>query len=71
MDFIFVDASHTYEYVLSDSNAALQMLAPGGVIFWHDYSDVWQGVKRALAQIARSRRIFSINGTGMALYIDR
>jgi predicted O-methyltransferase YrrM len=36
-DLVFVDGSHAYSYVMSDSAKALEMLAPGGTILWHDY----------------------------------
>lgn len=49
MDFIFIDASHSYEYVLNDSKIALKLLRSGkGVIVWHDYTVYWHGVMRAL-----------------------
>ncbi len=49
VDLMFVDGSHSYEYVLSDTEAAYQMVKPGGLILWHDYdSRWWPGVTRAL-----------------------
>jgi predicted O-methyltransferase YrrM len=36
MDFIFVDAAHTREYVVNDSEKAWAMLRPGGIVAWHD-----------------------------------
>jgi predicted O-methyltransferase YrrM len=36
-DLIFVDGSHRVEYVIADSRLALEVLAPGGIIVWHDY----------------------------------
>lgn len=50
MDFVFIDGSHSYEYVLSDSRTALRLLGPsGGTILWHDYdTPYWPGVTRAL-----------------------
>jgi len=51
IDFVFVDASHSYEYVLNDSRKAIQLLRNGrGVILWHDYS-TWYGVTRALNEL--------------------
>ena len=38
MDFIFVDGGHDYDTVKADTENALKMLAPGGVIAWHDYN---------------------------------
>lgn len=40
IDFVFIDGSHTYEYVLNDSRNALTLLRNGkGTILWHDYPD--------------------------------
>ena len=53
MDFVFVDASHAYEYVINDSLHAIQMLRDDrGTILWHDYSR-WDGVTRALNELRR------------------
>jgi predicted O-methyltransferase YrrM len=71
MDFVFVDASHTYEYVINDSLHAMRMLRAGkGVIVWHDYSR-WDGVTRALNQLRRLEPFFAelswIDGTTLAV----
>lgn len=51
IDMVFIDASHTYEYVLNDSKLALKLLRNGrGVVLWHDYR-VWDGVTRALNEL--------------------
>ena len=53
MDFVFVDASHAYEYVINDSLHAIRMLrGERGTIVWHDYSR-WDGVTRALNELRR------------------
>jgi predicted O-methyltransferase YrrM len=71
IDLVFVDASHTYEYVINDSLHALRMLRGGsGTIVWHDYSR-WDGVTRALNELRRSAPEFSglahISGTTLAI----
>ena len=37
VDFMFIDGSHAYEYVKSDTIAALKMVREDGIIIWHDY----------------------------------
>jgi hypothetical protein len=37
IDFFFIDGSHSYEYVKSDTLNALECVRKGGVIAWHDY----------------------------------
>jgi len=71
MDFVFVDASHAYDYVMNDSVKALAMIGHrNGVIFWHDYS-VWDGVTRALNELHRRDPAFAglrwIEGTSLAV----
>jgi hypothetical protein len=51
-DLVFVDACHEYEYVLNDSEIALKLLAPGGIVLWHDYGN-WLGVTNALNDLYR------------------
>lgn len=51
VDLVFVDGAHSYEYVMSDSARALELLRDGrGTILWHDYG-AWEGVTRALNEL--------------------
>jgi predicted O-methyltransferase YrrM len=70
MDFVFVDGSHSYEYVRSDSLNALDLAAPGAMIVWHDYGE-WEGVTRALNELhagdPRFARLRHVRATTLAL----
>ncbi len=70
MDFIFIDANHSYSFVKSDTENAFRMLAPGGVILWHDYDFIHPGVFKYLNEIAREKNVYYIERTRYALYID-
>lgn len=37
-DVVLVDACHTYEYVMNDTNKAYEICRKGGLIIWHDYN---------------------------------
>src|SRR5207248_10166359 len=37
IDLFFIDGSHSYEYVKSDTLNALKCCRKGGAIVWHDY----------------------------------
>jgi hypothetical protein len=71
MDFVFIDASHTFEYVINDSLVALKLLREsGGTIVWHDYGR-WDGVTAALHEL-RSREpafrdVVQVAGTTLAV----
>ena len=47
---VFVDGSHHYNYVMSDSRVAMDMARHGGVVLWHDYG-IWEDVTRALEEL--------------------
>ena len=50
MDLVLVDAGHEYQAVRADTENALKLVAPGGVVVWDDYSPVWPDVVRAVDQ---------------------
>ena len=39
---VFVDGSHAYDYVRKDFETAMRLVAPGGIVLWHDYGR-WEG----------------------------
>jgi predicted O-methyltransferase YrrM len=49
---VFIDASHQYEDVLLDSEVALKLLSPTGLLVWDDYQAGTPGVVRALNELA-------------------
>ena len=69
VDLVFVDASHAYEAVLSDSAAALRMVRPGGLTIWDDYHPVHgPGVMKALSELSVTTPLVWIRGTRLALH---
>ena len=73
IDFVFVDASHAYDYVLNDSRIAFRLLRKGnGTILWHDYGRTqwWPGVTKALHELRAASPAFQslrqIEGTSLA-----
>ncbi|MEO8576767.1 MAG: class I SAM-dependent methyltransferase [Gemmatimonadales bacterium] len=70
VDFVFVDGSHAYRYVVNDSLRAMEMLKPGGAVVWHDYGR-WDDVTRALNDLRRTRPEFAglawVEGTTLAV----
>jgi predicted O-methyltransferase YrrM len=53
MDLVFVDAAHDPVHAAADTRNALFMLAPRGVILWHDYGRA-PGVTAAVTEAART-----------------
>ncbi len=60
MDLVFVDGSHSYDYVKKDTETALKLLKPeGGIILWHDYgSRYWKDLTRAMNELYVGQAIF-------------
>ncbi|MFA5795150.1 MAG: class I SAM-dependent methyltransferase [Candidatus Brocadiia bacterium] len=74
IDFVFIDGSHAYDYILNDSRIGLKLLRNNrGIILWHDYG-VWEGVTRALNELLAGNADFKelkhIEGTSLA-YLNR
>ena len=71
VDLAFVDAAHSYEYAKSDSEKALAMVRPGGMILWHDYCVWFPGVYQYLHELLSEYPIKHIEGTHMAILASR
>ena len=69
-DLVFVDGSHAYSYVMSDSAKALELVRPGGLVLWHDYAGPRHstGVYRAVNELATRLPLVRIAGTALAAY---
>lgn len=69
-DLVFVDGSHAYSYVVSDSEKALRMVRKGGIVLWHDYRGP-RGVPdvfRALNDLGRRLPLVHIADTSLVAY---
>lgn len=67
-DLIFIDAGHEYELVRSDTEKALDMLAPNGVILWHDYVFSHYGVYTWLNELSHAIPLHSIPNATLVCY---
>ena len=67
-DVVFVDGSHAYSYVVSDSAMAMRMTRPGGLVLWHDYSPECPGVFRALNELATRFPLVHVQGTTLVAW---
>jgi len=69
-DLVFVDGSHGYSYVKSDSERAVDLVRPGGIVLWHDYvgRSHSPGVFQALNELAQRLPLARIAGTSIVAY---
>jgi predicted O-methyltransferase YrrM len=70
MDLVFVDADHSYEGVKNDTEKALRMLGPGGILLWHDFAAKSPGVVRYIKEFSQQRPVFRLKHTCLVVYID-
>jgi predicted O-methyltransferase YrrM len=70
IDLALIDASKHYKYVSADSENAYRMLAPGGVLIWHDY-DYADGVTKGVDDFAgrNNLELAKIHKTTLAVCI--
>ena len=69
IDLIFIDAAHDYKNKKIDTENALRLLAPKGVILWHNYGDVsCPDVTRYLYDISDRYKIYHLKNTSLAVY---
>ncbi|MDB4900119.1 MAG: hypothetical protein JWN53_1927 [Gemmatimonadetes bacterium] len=69
-DLVFVDGSHAYSYVISDSRKALELVKPRGIVLWHDYGGPRHspGVYRGLSELAKELPLMHLEGTRLVAY---
>jgi hypothetical protein len=75
-DLIFVDGSHEFQHVLDDSRLSLELIAPEGIVVWHDYrpNDFYRKelrVPEALKIISQSVPVYAVPGTMCAVHAPR
>lgn len=59
VDFIYIDANHTYESVKKDIQQALMLLKPNGILAGHDYYSEFEGVIKAVNEFKCPDKIYS------------
>ena len=69
-DLIFIDGSHAFSYIKSDTEKALAMLRPGGLLLWHDYRGPRRArdVYRYLNQLVIGMPLMHIRNTSLVAF---
>jgi predicted O-methyltransferase YrrM len=63
MDFVFIDADHSYASVRRDIDAWRSKVRPGGWIGGHDYNRKFPGVVRAVDFVFGARNVITLPGS--------
>ncbi len=67
-DLCFIDGGHSEQCIQADTETALKILSPTGVIVWDDYSWFVDGVGRYLTTLSKSLPLYRIAGSQLVLY---
>jgi hypothetical protein len=67
-DLCFIDGGHSYECIKADTETALKILSPGGVIVWDDYTWFIDGVSDYLTELRLTLPLHRIAGSQLVLY---
>jgi predicted O-methyltransferase YrrM len=68
-DLVLVDGGHEHEHGVSDTQTALELVAPGGLVVWDDFTPYWHGLVRGICQAMRGRALWRIAGTALGVYV--
>jgi predicted O-methyltransferase YrrM len=70
IDLVFIDGAHHYEAVINDTEQALKMVRPGGVIIWDNFSQYgdYNDVTRAVIERMGKTAIAQIEETELAIH---
>ena len=65
LDFVFIDANHSYEFVKDDIKHWYPKVKKGGILAGHDYIPAWPGVIQAVNEfISKNNYSLEINSEG-------
>jgi Methyltransferase domain len=67
VEFVFIDAAHSYDFVKNDTQKAIEMAGSGATVVWHDYSRVCPDVQRVVAEQVPAYAPVTVAGTSLAL----
>ena len=62
LDFVYIDADHSYQAVKADFKAYYPKVRPGGIISGHDYSLKFPGVKHFVDVLSRTHMVYFTEG---------
>ena len=64
----FIDGGHSYECIKADTETALKILSPNGVIVWDDYAWFVDGVSQYLTELRNSLPLYRIAGSQLVIF---
>jgi len=69
MGMVIVDGGHSYEVAKSDTQNALRLIRPGGIILWDDYGPYWPGVKAAVDELVNPEDLIAFQREAVVMLV--
>lgn len=67
---VIVDGGHSHEVCANDTRLAMELVRPGGVVVWDDYTPYWPGVKDTLDNLARQVSLTHYPRLGLVVHVS-
>lgn len=67
IDLVLVDGAHDHEHGVADSRTALDLVAPGGWVFWDDAEPWWHGLVDGIIDTVGAARLTKVARTSLLL----
>ena len=67
-DLCFIDGGHSYECIQADTETALKILSPNGVIVWDDYAWFVDGVSQYLTELRHKLPLYRIADSQLVIF---
>lgn len=64
----FIDGGHSYECIQADTETALKILSPSGVIVWDDYAWFVDGVSQYLTELRHKLPLYRIADSQLVIF---
>jgi len=72
VDFLFVDADHSYESAREDVRDWFKFVRPGGIVAGHDYGQpMWPGVQQAVDEVLAEYKLKPTVGLGTVWWVQK
>jgi len=68
---VIVDGGHSYEVAKSDTQNALRLIRPGGIIVWDDYGPYWPGVKAAVDELVNPEALIAFQREAVVMFVSQ
>ena len=66
---VFIDGGHDEEVCRHDTEVALKLARPGGVVIWDDYTPYWPGVRKVVEDVALHRALWHFPRLGFVVHL--